>query len=324
MPEEALALAVDLGGTTYGVGLLDRQGILLAQDSHPTPQDCTGEALLAELAREALRLAGTDAPGAALAGLGVGIPGPVDPATGIVRQCPNLHCLDGVNAVEHLSRAAGIPAHIANDAFCATLAELRYGAGRGCHNLVMLTLGTGVGGGIALDDRVVRGPRQIMGEVGHLIVLPDGGPLCGCGNHGCLEALVGRQAIVDAAVTRLEAGEASALMREAVTGYDHITPRLVAEMAREGDALCSDIMAQTGYYVGLAVCNIIVLCDPDQVVLGGGIAAAGEVLFAPVRQTVADRSRISGFDPARIVPAQLGNLAGIYGAGALVWEHGDT
>ncbi|NPV47497.1 MAG: ROK family protein [Armatimonadetes bacterium] len=324
MTAQPLALAVDLGGTTYGLGLLDRQGTLLAQDSRPTPQDCTGEALLTELAMGARRLAEAQAPGAALAGLGVGIPGPVDPASGTIRQCPNLHCLDGVNAVEHLSRAAGVPAYIGNDAFCATLAELRYGAGRECDNMVMLTLGTGVGGGIALGNRVLRGPRQIMGEVGHLIVVPEGGPKCGCGNHGCLEALVGRQAIVDAAVSRLEAGEASALMHEAVSGYDHITPRHVADLAREGDHLCLEIMDQVGMYVGLAICNIIVLCDPDQVVLGGGIAAAGDVLFEPIRRTVAHRSRISGFDPARIVPAELGNLAGVYGAGALVWEHTDA
>jgi glucokinase len=316
-----LALAVDLGGTTYGLGLLNLQGQLVAQGSRPTPRDCTGGLLLADLARAAVELAEREAPGAAPLGLGVGIPGPVDPTTGVIKLCPNLHCLDGVNAVEHLSREAGIPAHIGNDAYCATLAELRYGAGRDCHNMAMLTLGTGVGGGIALDNKVVRGPRQILGEVGHIIVMPEDGPLCGCGNRGCLEALVGRQAIVDAAVACLEAGETSALRREGFPGHAHVTPRLIADLARDGDRLCGEIMDRVGYYVGLAICDIIVLSDPDLVVLGGGIAGAGEVLFAPIRATVAARSRISGFDPARIVPAELGNLAGVYGAGALVWEH---
>lgn len=314
-----LAIGVDLGGTTFGIGLLDQQGKLLAQTSRPTPGGVDPVQVLGEIGQQALALARQDAPGVALAGIGIGIPGPVDPPSGLIKQCPNLHALDGVNAVEVLRQATGLPAYIGNDAFCATLAELRHGAGHGCRYMALLTLGTGVGGGIAIENKVLRGPRQILGEVGHLVVMP-GGPKCGCGNHGCLEALTGRQAIVDLAIARLQQGRVSRLAEVVGAEHDKIDPRLIAELARDGDALCQEVMDQVGYYLGLAICDLIVLCDPDKVVLGGGISAAGETLFGSIRRTVRHSSRISGFDPEAIVPAMLGNQAGIYGAGALVWE----
>lgn len=315
-----LALGIDLGGTAFKVGLLTAAGKLAASDSFDTPKSKSPKVVLGTLAQQALRVAREYDPAARLVGLGIGIPGPVDPVTGIIKQCPNLHVLDGVNAVEVLGQASGLPTYIGNDAYCATLAELRHGAGRDCANMVLLTLGTGVGGGIALENRVLRGPRQIMGEVGHLIVEPEG-PLCGCGNHGCLESLTGRQAIVDAALRGLQAGRSRKLAAKAGANYEHLEPKLIADLARKGDELCVEVMDRVGYYLGLAISDIIVLTDPDLVVLGGGISAAGDVLFDPVRRTVAARSRISDFDPARIVPAQRGNQAGMVGAGALVWEH---
>ena len=221
---------------------------------------------------------------------------------------------------ETLKQATGLPAFIANDAFCATLAELRHGAGRGCRYMALLTLGTGVGGGIAIENKVLRGPRQILGEVGHLVIEP-GGPRCGCGNHGCLEALTGRQPICDRAILKLQQGRASRLADAVGADHEKIDPRLIADLAREGDLLCQEVMDEVGYYLGLAISNIIVLCDPDKVVLGGGISGAGETLFGSIRRTVRHVSRISRFDPDQIVAAALGNQAGMVGAGTLVWEH---
>lgn len=316
----AIAIGVDLGGTTFGVGLLDQQGNLLAEKSYPTPTSHEPVAVLAEIGRSALAVAEETTAGRPIAGLGIGIPGPVDPASGIINQCPNLHALDGANAVQILSQGTGLPSFIGNDAFCATLAELRHGAGRGCRYMALLTLGTGVGGGIAIEDKVLRGPRQILGEVGHLVILPDG-PKCGCGNHGCLEALAGRQPIIDRAIRKLQKGRFSALTEAVGANHEEIDPRLIADLAREGDALCQEVMDEVGYFLGLAICDIIVLCDPDKIVLGGGISGAGETLFGSIRRTVRHVSRISRFDPDKIIPAQLGNRAGMYGAGALVWEN---
>lgn len=315
-----IAIGVDLGGTTFGVGLLDGQGKLLTETSYPTPTSADPAQILGEIAQKALALAQGDAAGAPVAGIGLGIPGPVDPQSGLIKQCPNLHALDGANAVEIVKKATGLPAFIGNDAFCATLAELRHGAGRGCRYMALLTLGTGVGGGIAIENKVLRGPRQILGEVGHLVIQP-GGPKCGCGNHGCLEALTGRQAICDRAIAKLQLGRTSRLADAVGAEHEKIDPRLIADLAREGDALCQEVMDEVGYFLGLAICNIIVLCDPDKVVLGGGIAGAGETLFGSIRRTVRHASRISRFDPDKIVPAELGNQAGMVGAGTLVWEN---
>lgn len=320
MASAELALGIDLGGTTFGVGVLDRQGKLLAERSHDTPVSSNADELLTEVGQTALRLARDTDPDATITGLGIGIPGPVDPHTGVIKQCPNLHVLDGINAIRVLQRTTELKIFIANDAYCATLAELRHGAGRGSRYMALLTLGTGVGGGVAIENKVLRGPRQILGEVGHLIIDP-GGPKCGCGNHGCLEALAGKQAIIDRAVRKLQAGRSSRLGDIVGGNHEQIDPRLIADQARDGDKLCREVMDEVGHVLGLAICDIIVLCDPDKVILGGGIAAAGEVLFGSIRRTVRHRSLISHFDEQNILPAQLGNQAGVIGAASLVWEH---
>lgn len=318
------AIGVDLGGTTFSVGVVRPHGVPVLQAQYDTPRaDDEPLALLAVAAA----VGGIMEQGAIkpdqLLGVGVGVPGPVDPVAGLIRRAPNLPELDGVNAVELLAEEIGTQVHIANDAYCATLAELRWGAGRDVANLVMLTLGTGVGGGIALDNQVRRGPRGIMGEVGHIVVEP-GGRRCGCGNHGCLEALVGRDGMVDHAIRLLEQGIPSVLGERDGADHKQLTPQVIAAAADEGDALALEVMATAGHYLGVALCSCIVLADPDLIVLGGGIAAAGDVLFEPIRRTVRHRSQISGFDVSRIIPAELGNDAGMLGAAALVFDAMDA
>jgi predicted NBD/HSP70 family sugar kinase len=154
--------------------------------------------------------------------------------------------------------------------------------------------------------------------LGH-IILDLNGPPCSCGTVGCVEAYVGRDALVHRAVVRLPVYPESAL-EEHVTGGAQITAKLVAELAGQGDELCLSVMADVGLYVGQALCNVIVTCDPDVILIGGGIAGAGDVLFEPIRRTVRERTPISGFDPANIIPCGLGYEAGAVGAAALVWE----
>ncbi len=316
---DQVALGIDLGGTTFEVGLLTPEGELLESSPHPTPHD-SAEAVLAAITDAGAALL-TRHSERGLAGVGIGVPGHVVPETGNILRCPNLEVMDGVNVGEALSTAFGVPAHVANDAFCATLAELRYGAGRGVQNLLLLTLGTGVGGGVVLDNRVRRGPRQLMGEIGHMTVVP-GGRRCGCGSFGCLEAMAAKQAMIDMAVERLQTGRPS-LMDDLTGGDDTaITPRIIAEAAQQGDKVARRVIDQTGRYIGLAICNAILLLDPDLVIIGGGIAATGELLFDAIRRTVKHVGVYAQFDVSKIVPAALGNAAGVHGAGALVWEAG--
>lgn len=319
-----IVIGVDLGGTTFSVGIVMPDGEIVARESLDTPRSEDEPLALAAVASAVggIMEQETIKPAEVL-GIGVGIPGPVDPETGVIKRAPNIPELDGVNAVELLTeeldfaREEKTPIRIANDAFCATLAELRYGAGRDVENLVMFTLGTGVGGGVALDNEVRRGPRQIMGEVGHIIVEPEG-RRCGCGNHGCLEAMVGRDGMVNQAVRLLEHGIPSVLAERGGERHEKLSPRVIAEAAHEGDELALEVMNTSGHYLGIALCSCIVLADPDLILLGGGIAAAGDVLFEPIRRTVRHRSMISGFDVKKIVPAELGNEAGTYGAAALI------
>lgn len=312
-----IAVGIDVGGTNCTTCAIDRDGTMLGALSHPTPQTDDGEALLSALADTAQQLI-TRLELRSVAGIGIGVPGTVSADERQACDCPNLRALDGTRPPDYLQDRLGVPAWMQNDAYCATLAELRYGAGRPYDNLVMLTLGTGVGGGIALGNRVHRGPRQVMGEVGHIILDPNG-PSCNCGTEGCVEAYVGKDALVHRAISRVPAYPDSALCGY-VDEEDQVSPKLIAELAAQGDELCCSVMDDAGFYIGLTLCNIIVVCDPDVVLIGGGIAGAGELLFGPIRQTVKRRTPISGFDPANIIPCGLGSEAGAIGAGALVWE----
>ena len=331
---DALAIGIDLGGTTFGVGVLAPDGKLVYHESHETPE--TKEARVVIEALVGAARAADEATGAKAIGVGVGIPGVVDPQTGHVFVCPNLHALDdsevglemeqaleeiGQRQAEVLGRAAERHVWIHNDAYCATLAELRWGAGKDVENLLMLTLGTGIGGGVAMNNKVIRGPRMLIGEIGHLTLDPNG-PKCGCGNHGCFEALAARDAIVDLAVRKIQEGRETVLMEMCGGDLEKLEPKIIADAAKMGDQVALEVMERIGFWIGVGICNAIVLCDPDMVVIGGGIAAAGDVLFEPIRRTVAARSQISRgkFDPARIVPAKLKNEAGVYGAAQLVWE----
>jgi glucokinase len=322
--KQKVAVGVDLGGTTFGVAIMTLEGEVQQQQSYDTPHSSDEPVALDAVASAVggIMEQTTVKPDQVL-GVGVGIPGPVDPEAGVIKKAPNMHELDGVNAVEVIGEGLDfgddteIPVRIANDAFCHTLAELRYGAGRDVENLVMFTLGTGVGGGVALDNEVRRGPRQIMGEVGHIIVEPNG-PECGCGNHGCLEALVGRDGMIGHAVRLLEHGTPSVLAERGGRYHEKLSPKIISEAADEGDEVALEVMNTSGHYIGVALCSCIVLADPDLIVLGGGVANAGDVLFEPIRRTVHHRSMISGFDTGNIVQSELGGDAGIMGAAALI------
>lgn len=320
MTEKSVALGVDVGGTALKFGLFDRQGTKIATGKRPTPRKTDAASILQAIAdgcEELIQEAGMSHEG--VAGVGLGIPGRVDPNSGMALNCPNLKPLDGVNVVLGLEQRLEIRVFLANDAFCATLGELRYGAGRDVENLLLLTLGTGIGGGVALNNRAVRGPRQLMGEMGHMTIVP-GGRRCECGNFGCLEAMAAKEAMIEHARRRLASGRESLLDELTGGDDDKLTPRLIAEAAAQDDCVALEVLGEIGMYVGIAICNAVILIDPDLVLIGGGIAAAGDPLFGAIRRTVKHRSRLPEFDPAKIVPTALGNEAGIYGAAALVWE----
>ncbi|MFP3902879.1 MAG: ROK family protein [Armatimonadota bacterium] len=315
------ALGIDVGGTTSIYGLIERDGTIRAEITHPTRSDIGGEAFIDGIAARANELAARTSLNRMVA-VGIGVPGTVSGDERTALDCPNLTCLDGLPVADMLEDRLGVPVWMQNDAYVAGLAELRHGAARDHENMVLFTLGTGVGGGIAIDNQMHRGPRQIMGELGHIIILPDG-PVCSCGARGCLEVLCGKEGIVNRAWRRLEDHPDSMLAEACGQKKENISPKMIAEICAAGDEVCCDLLRETGRFLGIGMASAIVCLDPDVIVVGGGVSGAGGVLMDAIHKTVGAYARISNFDPKNVVYAELGWRAGIVGAAALAWEHVD-
>jgi glucokinase len=290
----SLHLGLDLGATnlkwvvarraTDGWAPVDR-------DQVPTRGEEGPEAVVARLAAIAGEVIDTH-PG--IASVGIGVPGLYDPATGSTRFLPNLPGeWAGRPVAGPVAEATGRPTALVNDARAVGLAELRMGGGRGARSMVGMTLGTGVGGVIAIDGRVHQGHDGTGGELGHQTIDLDG-PTCACGNRGCVEAYARADVIAAACGTRT--------VEEAV------------DRARAGDEAAVAGLDRVGRKLGVGIANAIVLVNPDRVVIGGGIAAAGELLLGPIRAEVRERVRVTSLDEIEIVAAELGTWAGATGA----------
>lgn len=286
---------LDLGATNLKWAALERNGdawSVLDRGQVPTrATDGADEvvARMAGLAEQARR----DWPG--IGSVGVGVPGLFDTAAGVTTFLPNLPPDWSGHAVTGPMRARlGLPVELINDARAFGLAELRLGAGRGCRTMVGLALGTGVGGVVVVDGRVHFGHDGTGGESGHQTILPDGPP-CTCGNRGCLEALTRADAVA------------------AACGTD--TADEAVRAAQAGDGRARDGLAQVGRWLGIGISNLIVVLTPDRVVLGGGVAAAGELLLEPIRDEVRRRVHVTSLDAVEIVTGELGTFAGAIGAG---------
>ncbi len=306
---------VDLGGTAVKCAIAQRDGRILAEESIPTQSHQGPEAVLARVAQTVGRLA--EACGAMPVGLGMGIPGLVDLAAGATRFLPNFpgHWRD-VPVRDLLAPQVHCPVFLLNDVRTATLGELTFGRGRQCDTMVFFAIGTGIGGGVVVEGKLRLGPLGAAGELGHHTILPDG-PRCGCGNRGCLEALASASAIAAEGVRLMLIGQAPKLHE--LTGGDagRVTTKTMAEAARHGDTRIAEAITRAGEYLGIGVANVVVTLHPDLVVLGGGAAAIGELLFDAVRRTVAARVGMIPTDGLRIEPSLLGDKAGVLGAVAL-------
>ena len=305
-------IGVDLGGTNVRAALISPEGQILARARRTSPQTADPSEVLDRIV-EACREVRDSSPDGADA-VGIGLPGIMDVATGVCSWSPNFdHWRHDVPIGPHVAEQLGIPARILNDAKCAVLGEHVYGAGKGARNLVMITLGTGIGGAFIVDGRLLMGPNGSIGEVGHHTVSPEG-RRCGCGNFGCWEAMCARDAIIECAERKLQSGRPS-LLRELSPDGD-VTPALVAETAGQGDALAQEVLDEIGFWIGVGVANLINMLNPERFLIGGGIAAAGELLLAPIRRTVERRAVPLQRRTAQLMPATLGDDAGVLGAAA--------
>ena len=313
------SIGIDLGGTDIKAGLVSATGELSCQVVLPTHVDAGPKAVASRIAkatREVLAKAEeqrtTD-----IIGIGLGAPGLIIAETGVVHFSPNFPGWTDIPLVDDVKKALGIqslPVFMDNDVNAMTLGELRHGAGVGYQSIVALTLGTGVGGGVVIDGQVYHGSRNTAGELGHTVVEPNG-RYCGCGNQGCLEAYAGAKNIVERTQEKIAAGSNTKLTSE-------LTPKRIAAAAHAGDSLAVEIFAETGVYIGIALTSIAHVLNPEVAIIGGGIAEAGEnLLFEPIRNEFTRRAMdIPGM--MKVVPATLGNRAGIVGAAMLAFSMG--
>ena len=292
------SIGLDLGGTNLKWTVIEWTGAawsIVARDQVATRRDVDEPqipvSVTAQLAEVAVQARDALGP---IASVGIGVPGLYDPRTGRTRFLVNIPGpWAGHPVAEPVATATGVPAFLINDARAFGLAELRLGAGRGAASMVGLTLGTGIGGVVAISGRVHQGHDGTAGEIGHQTIDPDG-PWCGCGNRGCLEAFARADQIA------------------AACGTD--TAEEAVRAANEGDERAARGLADVARYLGIGIANMITVLSPDTVVLGGGVAAAGEILFGPIRAEVERRVRTTALDDVSIVPAQLGTWAGAIGA----------
>lgn len=290
--------AVDIGGTKIAVGMLDRDGRILARREHPSGSGLglpEGLRLIFSMLRETAASAGGE-----LEGIGVGCTGPVNPATGALERIEFLPSWEGCRLTAELQQAFGVTAFLENDADAAALGELAWGAGQGARRFLYVTVSTGIGVGMVFDDALYRGVEGSHPEIGHHVIDPSG-PQCACGAHGCWESLASGPALAQRA------------------GYPDA--RAVCQAAERGELLARLAVEQEGWYLGLGFANLISLYVPDVIALGGGVMRSLPLFLDKIHQTIRENCGLVPFEKTRLVPAQLGGLVGLAGA-AQVWLKG--
>lgn len=300
------AIGIDFGGTSVKPGVVRDGEIIEYAERIPTRDHASAESLLDAVVRavEELREKHPD-----VCALGAGLPGIVDSVNGRVSVLTNVPGWVDVGLTSLLEARTGLPATIDNDANAATYAEWLFGAGREALNVVMVTLGTGVGGGLILDGQLYRGSQLGAGEIGQMTIDPRGVP-GHYGNFGALEKYVGNNQIAQRAQT---------LYRESglTKSEEECSPLALERLANSGDAVAAQVWEEVGFHLGVTLCDVVWLLNPDRIVIGGGVAKAGEYVFGPIRKTIAARTMKIFHEKLEIVPAVLGNDAGIIGSAAL-------
>jgi glucokinase len=311
-----VALAFDLGGTELRGALVESGGRILASASAPTLAQAGSEAVIGQI----VALAGdlrAQRPETALAGIGIGAPGPLDPKGGIVIGPPTLAGWHEVPLMDILTREFGMPVRLENDANAAALGEWRFGAGRGASSLVFVTVSTGIGGGVIAEGHIYHGWRGLAAEIGHMTITGEG-ERCFCGAVGCFEAVASGTALGRRATALTAHGDGSLMRRLSANG--DVTARHVIEAARAGDLQAQALVEDEARWLGIGFTNLLHLYSPEILVMGGGLANGFDLLIGAIRETVSQRAMLAYRD-VPIVPGQLGGNAGLIGAASLIlWE----
>lgn len=305
---------VDIGGTTCKIGLFETTGTMVEKWEIPTRTENNGENILPDVAASVdAKMIEKGITKDEVQGIGIGVPGPVT-AEGVVLKCVNLGW-DVLNVAKDMQERTGFPVKVGNDANVAALGEMWQGGGKGRADLVMVTLGTGVGGGIIIGGKMVSGSNGAGGEIGHIMVNEEETDCCGCGKKGCLEQYVSATGIVRMAKQRLEKTDVNTSLRN----FEPLTAKDIFDEAKAGDVVADEIVEEMGKILGTALANISAVVNPEIFVIGGGVSKAGSIITDRVKKYF-DKNAFHACKNADFALATLGNDAGMYGCVQMILE----
>ncbi len=307
-------IGVDLGGTNVKTAMVSWDKQVLAKDSRPTNAEGGPEAVM-DAIESSVRdlLSQSDLGTEHVMAVGIGAPGPMDWRSGIVFSPPNLPGWENVPLGALMEKRLDVPCYVENDANVACYGEFWLGAGQGTQNMALLTLGTGVGGGLVIFGMLLRGEDGTAAELGHLKMQRDGRK-CGCGSHGCLETYASVTGMVRTAVEGLSEGRESILRGQCDDSFNGLTGRMISDAAQQGDSFARWVIEETATWIGLGISSIINYQNPEKVVLCGGMIAAGDMLLDPIRTVAFENSFKVPAERCEIVLAGLGSDSGVLGA----------
>jgi len=315
-PNQDVAIGIDLGGTTIKAGVVSSEGSILYQNKVPTYAD-RGPVTVVQQIDLAVKDAVNKFPDAHVLGVGIGSPGVVDD-DGVVKAPPNFVHWDEVPLKQELTKLfPDARIGVENDANVAAIAESKFGAGVQFPNFLFVIWGTGVGGGIILNHKIFRGPTGGAGEIGH-ITIDYNGPQCNCGNIGCVEAYVGQRYLSQRAAQRLQSHPESRILKLVNGDFSRIEPVYISQAAHEGDEVARAILVEAGQLLGIGLASVMNIMDLRVSIIGGGISAAGDFVMNAVQKSVVQHVLKPLRNDIRVLPARLGNNAGILGAAGLV------
>ncbi|MFA6618979.1 MAG: ROK family protein [Candidatus Neomarinimicrobiota bacterium] len=308
-------VGIDFGGTSIKIGIVDEEGSIVVKNSFVTDPHKSGEKIVKDIIEFTQKVMDDSTlPQENILGIGIGAPGLLNPELGQLQLLANVPNLNGIFITKAVSEELNKPVFLDNDVNAMSMGELYYGSGKGKKNIIALTVGTGVGGGIIINGELYRGTTFTAGEIGHMSIDRDG-KYCACGNYGCLERYVGKEGIIERFKLYQSKGIETSINKYLENGQ--VTPKAIAMAANDGDRISIEVLKETGEILGHAIASLVNILNPEMVIIGGGISNAGEVLMEPVRMGMIKHAYIIPAAAVEIVKAKLGNNAGIVGSASL-------